>query len=144
MAVLAVLFGSTLLYRGLGSLGISLFATWQESARFALATMFLFTAASHFAPMRKDLIAMVPPMFPRPDLLVFATGVLEIAGALGLLFQATRPWAAYGLIALLVAMFPANASAALRAVKLRGKPPTPLPVRAAMQMLFIVWAWWVK
>lgn len=144
MAVLVVLFASLLLYRTLGALGASLFATWQESARFALATMFLFTAIAHFAPMRKDLIAMVPPGFPRPDLLVFATGLLEAAGALGLLLPATRTWAAYGLIALLVAMFPANVSAARRGVKLRGRPPTPLAIRAPMQALFIAWAFWVR
>lgn len=144
MAVLIVLFGSLLVYRGLGSLGISIFATWQESARFALATMFAFTTISHFAPMRKDLIAMVPPSFPRPDVLVFATGLLELTGAFGLLIAATRTWAAWGLIALLVAMFPANFSAARRGVKLRGRPPTPLWLRGPMQGLFILWAWWVK
>jgi uncharacterized membrane protein len=144
MAVLAVLFGSLLLCRDLGALGVELFATWQESARFALATMFAFTAVSHFAPMRKDLIAMVPPTFPRPDLLVFATGILEVAGALGLLIAATRTWAAYGLIALLLSMFPANVSAARRGVKLRSRPPTPLLIRAPMQLLFIAWAYWVR
>ena len=90
------------------------------SARFALATMFVFTAVSHFAPMKKDLIAMVPPNLPRPDLLVFATGVLELAGAAGLLIEATRLWAACGLILLMVAMLPANVSAARRNIKLRG------------------------
>ena len=66
MQVLGVLFGSLLLYRGLGTAGVSLFASWIVSARFALATMFVFTAVSHFAPMKKDLIAMVPPNLPRP------------------------------------------------------------------------------
>lgn len=57
MQVLAVLIGSLFLYRALGSLGLSLFVTWIASARFALATMFVFTAVSHFAPMKRDLIA---------------------------------------------------------------------------------------
>src|SRR6202011_2408619 len=92
MQVLAVLFGSLLLYRVLGATCVALFASWLESARFALATMFVFTAVSHFAPMRKDLIAMAPPGLPRPDLLVYTTGVLELAGAGGLLFDATRFW----------------------------------------------------
>jgi uncharacterized membrane protein len=114
------------------------------SARFALATMFVFTAVSHFAPMRKDLIAMVPPSLPRPDLLVFFTGILELAGAAGLLFEATRFWAALGLILLLVALFPANVSAARRGIKLRGHRVTPLWIRAPMQVLFVVWAWCVR
>src|ERR1700740_2047860 len=111
MLVLAVLFGSLVLYRILGAAGVPLFAGWMDSARFALATMFAFTAVSHFAPMRKDLIAMVPPGLPRPDLLVFATGVLELAGAAGLLFKPARFWAACGLILLMAAMLPANVSA---------------------------------
>ena len=88
MQVLVVLFGSLVLYRAAGTAGVSVFSSWIVSARFALATMLVFTGASHFAPMRKDLIAMVPPGLPRPDLLVFATGVLEVAGAAGLLFEA--------------------------------------------------------
>ena len=59
MQVLTVLLGSLLLYRVLGAAGVSLFASWMESARFALATMFFFTAVSHFAPMRKDLIELL-------------------------------------------------------------------------------------
>ena len=42
MQVLAVLFGSLLLYKALGFAGVSVFASWGDSARFALATMFLF------------------------------------------------------------------------------------------------------
>ena len=85
MQVLLILFGSLLVFRVLGFAGIGVFATWEQSARVALATMFLFTAASHFAPMKQDLVAMVPPGLPRPDLLVFITGLAEIAGAVGLL-----------------------------------------------------------
>lgn len=144
MVVLIVLFVSLLAYRALGALGVSLFATWVESARFALATMFTFTAISHFAPMKKDLIAMVPPALPRPDLLVLLTGILELAGAAGLLFESTRPWAAWGLILLLVAMFPANVNAARRGVQLRGRRPTPLWIRTPMQVLFVLWAFWVR
>ena len=144
MAVLIVLFGSLLLYRGLGALGVALFGTWLNSARFALATMFAFTAVSHFAPMRKDLIAMVPPALPRPDLIVLATGFLEIAGAIGLVIPATRAWAAWGLMALLIAMFPANVRAARQELAIRGRPASPLWVRAPMQILFVLWAWCVK
>ena|SRR5690349_12040323 len=126
MVVLIVLFASLLLYRTLGALGVSLFATWVNCARFALSTMFVFTAVSHFPPMRKDLIAMVPPALSRPAWLVSVTGILEIAGAIGLLIEATRTWAAWGLTALLVVMFLANVSAARRGIKLRRRPVSPL------------------
>jgi uncharacterized membrane protein len=144
MAVLVVLFGSLLVFRALGLVGLVRFDSWMVSARFALAAMFAFTAVSHFAPMRKDLIAMVPEGLPRPDLFVLATGVLELAGAVGLLFGATRFWAALGLILLMAAMFPANISAALRKLQIRGRRVTPLWLRTPMQALFIAWAWWVR
>ncbi|MGC2108228.1 MAG: DoxX family protein [Candidatus Korobacteraceae bacterium] len=144
MAVLVVLFGSLLLYRGLGSIGTAALQSWLVSARFALATMFFFTAMAHFASPRNDLIAMVPPSFPRPDVLVTITGILEFAGAIGLLLAPTRQWAAWGLILLLLAMFPANVSAAQRGVQLRGHAATPLWIRIPVQILFIAWAWWVR
>jgi uncharacterized membrane protein len=144
MQVVVVLFGALVMYRVLGALGASVFATWLDSARFALSTMFVFTAISHFAPMRRDLIAMVPPRLPRPELLVFATGILELAGAGGLLIEATRFWAACGLILLMAAMLPANISAARRGIALRGRRATPLWLRVPMQVLFAAWAWYVR
>lgn len=144
MQVLFILFGSLLLFRILGFAGIDVFATWEQSARVALATMFLFTAVSHFAPMKKDLIAMVPPALPRPDLLVFMTGVAELAGAIGLLIPRLTFWAACGLILLLGLMLPANISAARRGILLRGRRATPLWLRVPIQVLFIAWAWAVR
>jgi uncharacterized membrane protein len=144
VSVLIILFGSLVVFRGLGSAGVSFFATWAASARVALATMFLCTAASHFAPMRRDLIAMVPPALPHPEVLVFLTGVAELAGAVGLLVPSLRFWAACGLILLLVLMLPANVSAARRGVLLRGRRATPIWMRVPMQMLFMGWAWVVR
>jgi hypothetical protein len=65
---------------------------------------------------------MVPPALPEPALLVTITGVLELAGAAGLLSRRTAPWAAAGLSALLVAMFPANVCAAVEGLTLCGDP----------------------
>jgi uncharacterized membrane protein len=144
MPVLIVLFGSLLLYRVLGAFGIPPFATWIESARFALSTMVGFTAISHFAPVKKDLIAMVPPRLPHPPLIVFVTGIMDFGVAVGLLIEKTRPWAAWGHFVLLVAIFPANISAARRGLRIRGRPVSPLWMRAPMQILFILWAWFVR
>jgi uncharacterized membrane protein len=144
MQVLVVLFGSLLLFRVLGGVGINVFSTWLVSARGALAAMFLFTAVSHFAPMRKDLMAMVPPALPRPDVLVFLTGVAEALGAVGLLIPQTRFWAACGLMLLMLLMLPANVRAARRGVLLRGRRAMPLWLRVPMQALFIGWAWIVR
>jgi uncharacterized membrane protein len=144
MVVLIILFGSLLVFRASGLVGVAMFATWLASARAALAVMFLFTSMSHFTPMKKDLIAMVPASLPRPGVLVFITGIAEALGAIGLLIPTTRFWAACGLIALLLALLPANISAARRGLLLRGRPATPLLLRIPMQVLFIGWAWVVR
>ena len=60
MIVLGVLLAALLLFRGLGVLGVDLFSNWQESAAWALAVMFLFTASVHFTKTKEDFIAMVP------------------------------------------------------------------------------------
>jgi uncharacterized membrane protein len=127
--VLLVLFGSLVFFGALGVAGVAAFQSWILSARVALAVMFLLTASFHFTPMKKDLIAMVPPELPRPDLLVLLTGIAELAGAIGLLIPAIRYWAALGLIVLMAAVLPANISATKRSVLLRGQPPTPLSLR---------------
>src|SRR5512142_2827540 len=92
-----------------GLLGVHPLDSWPPALRVGLALMFVVTGLAHFVPARRaGLVAMVPPALPRPDLLVTGTGVLELAGAAGLLVPATAPWAATGLAALMVAMFPAN------------------------------------
>jgi uncharacterized membrane protein len=143
MAPVIVLVGATLLLRGLGVLGVAPFDTWIESARVALALMFLFTASAHFTRMKEDLIRMVPPSFPNPRALVFATGVLEILGAIGLLLPATRRLAAWSLALMLLALFPANVSAARRGLTLGSKPVTPLAIRLPIQLLFLAVTLWV-
>lgn len=137
MAPILTLTAATLLARLVGALGADAL-DWQTSLRVGLAAMFLLTGAVHFAPkFRDDMIRMVPPALPAPAALVALTGVLELAGAVGLLVPATAPAAALCLAALLVAMYPANHSAARRGVPLAGKPATPIGIRTAEQLLFI-------
>ncbi len=142
MPVLIVLFVSWLLMRGMGALGLSAFATWRDSARFALAAMFVFTASAHFTQMKHDMAKMIPPVFPQPLLIVYLTGILELLGAAGLILPRTQAVAAVCLIALLIGMFTANVHAALTGITLRGKPVTPLWLRTPMQILFIGLLWW--
>ncbi len=90
------------------------------------------------------LIVLVPPALPHPDLILRLTGIMELAGAIGLLCEATRFWAAWRLILLLMAMFPANVSSARRGVWIRGRPATPLWIRTPMQALLIPGVWCVR
>ena len=142
MAVLIVLLVAWLIFRGVGALGVAAFATWQDTACYALATMFVFTAIAHFNRMKYDLARMIPPFFPQPLRIVYITGVLELLGAAGLLLPRFRPLAGVCLIALLIGMFVANVHAAQKGITLRGKPPTPLWLRTPLQVLFIALLWW--
>jgi uncharacterized membrane protein/quinol monooxygenase YgiN len=115
----------------------SLHGHWPTALRGGLAAMFTLTGVTHFVALREDLIAMVPPALPAPGLLVTVTGLLQLAGAAGLLWRATAHWAAAGLTGLLIAMFPANVYAALSGNGLNGAQPTPLGVRTVMQLVFV-------
>ena len=99
--------------------------------------MFLFTASAHWGKRRGDLIAMVPRIFPRPDLMVSVTGVFEILGAAGLWIPAIAPIAASCLALLLSALFPANIRAAREHLTIGGRPATALPLRTLLQLVFI-------
>lgn len=132
-----VLITALLAFRVAGAAGLPVVDDWLISLRAALAVMFLLTASAHWGKRRPDLIRMVPPGFPRPDLLVTITGVLEILGAVGLLVPATTRVAAVCLALLLIAMFPANIHAARRHVSIASKPTTNLGLRTALQVVFV-------
>lgn len=133
-----VLTGVFIVLRVLGLAGIDALDDWQAALRGGLAVMFTLTGITHFlGARRRDFVAMVPPGWPRPELLVTVTGVLELAGAVGLLLPLTSPLAAVCLALLLVTMFPANVSAARRGLVLGGRPATSLPIRTALQIVFI-------
>ena len=128
---------STLLLKVIGVAGVDLLDSWTWCLRGGLALMFLFTASAHWREQRGDLIAMVPSAFPRPDLIVSATGVLEILGAVGLLIPAIAPVAATCLAMLLISLFPANIRAAREGLTIGGRPATALPLRTLLQLVFI-------
>jgi uncharacterized membrane protein len=141
MAPLIALIVGGALARLAGLAGISALDGWHPALRVGLALMFVLTGIAHFVGQRRaDLIAMVPPRLPRPDLLVTLTGVLELAGAVGLLIPATARLAAAGLGLLMLAMFPANVSAARRGLLLAGRPVTPLGQRTILQLVFVATA----
>jgi uncharacterized membrane protein len=145
MAPLVVMLAAWLALRAAGAAGlVPLLDSWTQALRYALAAMFVFTAASHFVPAtRRDLIRMVPPALPAPGLLVSLTGVLELLGAVGLSLAAFVRPAAFALMALLVALFPANEHAARAQVAIAGRPATPLALRLPLQLFWMAALWWV-
>jgi uncharacterized membrane protein len=80
---------------------------------------------------------IIPPFFPAPLALVYISGIAEIAGGVGLLIPKLRRAAAWGLVAMLIAVFPANIYMAV-------KNPQAwfLWARLPLQLLLIWWVLW--
>ncbi|OSC38992.1 DoxX family protein [Mycobacterium decipiens] len=137
MAPLITLLLGSVVARMVGWLGVAYVNNWTAAVAVGLAAMFALTGIAHFAPPRRgDLIAIVPPRLPAPALLVTSTGVLELLGAVGLLFPGTRMATAVCLLALMLAMFPANIYASRMA-----NPPksmtSRLSLRSAIEVVFL-------
>jgi uncharacterized membrane protein len=97
-----------------------------------------FVAADAFAQI-------VPPQLPWPYALVFISGVLEILLGLALVPDRTRRLAGWGLVALYVAVFPANVYMAAANVHIGDMPPLPPALlwgRLPFQVVFIALALW--
>lgn len=144
MAPLFILVISILLLRGLGFLGFRRLSSWREAGLIAVAIMFLFTGSTHFSGMKHDYAAMLPGPLSDSLWIIYLTGVLQIAGAVGLLVPRTRKLAGICLALLLVAMFPGNVYAALNEIEFRGEPPTPLWLRTPIQLFFIGMVLWTS
>ncbi|MCV7220350.1 DoxX family protein [Mycolicibacterium elephantis] len=137
MIVVLTLVLGTLAARLAGWLGVGYLDSWPSAIAVGLAAMFVLTGVAHFVnPLRRDMIAIVPPRLPAPALLVTVTGVLELVGAAGLLYPPTRVAAAVGLFLLLLVMFPANVYAA-RMPNAPKSMTTRLDLRTVEQVLFL-------
>ena len=144
MISLFVLVISFVLLRGLGALAVQRLSSWREAGRGALVIMFLFTGFSHFSRLKYYFAALIPEPLPNGLWIIYLSGAFEIAGAVGLLIPRTRRLAGVCLVLLLVAMFPANGNAIINGLPLGGNAPTPLWVRAPMQLLYIGMVWWTS
>jgi uncharacterized membrane protein len=102
---------------------------------------FVIAGAMHFiAP--ESYVAMMPRSLPAHRELVYASGIAEIAGGLGLMHQRTRVWAGRWLIATLVAVFPANVNMALNPDRYAQRVPggqRALIARLPLQAMLIAW-----
>lgn len=108
---------------------------------YAIGVLFVVAGALHFKNPR-TYEAIVPPFLPAHRQLVLISGFFEIVGGAGVMLPRTRALAAYGLIALLVAVFPANIYMAAdhqRFEKL--VPPWALYGRLPLQFVMIWWIW---
>ena len=114
----------------------------MHGLKVALAIVMTVAGLGHFlAPRMYE--AMMPRWLPAHRPLVLISGALEIILGLGLLFEQTQRTAAWALIALFIAVLPANVHMALNKVPLNGKPVPAwaLWLRLPLQLVFIGWAY---
>ena len=106
-----------------------------------IGVLFLAAGALHFKnPAMYE--AIVPPFLPKARELVFISGFFEMLGGLGVILPLTRKPAGWGLIALLLAIFPANVYMALDREKFGSLAPAALLYgRLPLQFLLIYWVW---
>jgi uncharacterized membrane protein len=109
-------------------------------ARIILAVLFVVAGVLHFV-LTPAYMRIMPSYLPSPRLLVLLSGLFEIMGGAGLLVPQTRRLAAWGLIALLIAVLPANVQMALDHAQWRTIPEWALWARVPMQFPLILWAW---
>ena len=116
-------------------------ADWRTPMRWLAILGFILAGLNHFR--HPDFYrSIIPPGFPSPAALVAISGIAEIAGGVGLAIPRLRRAAGWGLIALLVAVFPANLYMALDPDRFAGLhvAPSLLWLRLPLQAVFI---WWV-
>lgn len=138
MITFYVLIISFFFFLGMGQIGFPYFDNWHTSLQAAIAVMLLIAASARWGKRKDDLIRMVPSVFPRPDLIVMITGLLEIAAAIGILIPVLSRVVSICLAILFIAMFPANIKAAKEKLTMAGKQAPSLWLRTVIQIFFIV------
>jgi uncharacterized membrane protein len=118
--------------------------------RYVIAILFVIGGILHF--INADLyLKIMPPYIPWHLAMVYISGVAEIAGGVGLLVPSLRKPAAWGLVALLIAVFPANVYMAVDRIQVTSRPIPQallwarLPLQAVMIWLVLfVRKQWVR
>ena len=107
----------------------------------AMASIYLGIGTLHFL-RPEGFVQIVPPFVPWPLATVYVSGVAELALGIGLLVPRTRALAAWGVVALLIAVFPANLYHWWGDVAVGGQTAPPLyhALRLPMQAVLIAWA----
>jgi uncharacterized membrane protein len=123
-------------------------ARLERPLLYVMSAFYVVAGAMHFV-IPGVYAQIVPPGLPQPLALVYLSGAAEILLGVGVLFPRTRRLAAWGIVVLLVAVFPANVYMATHDVVLEGVPawansPSDAATwaRLPFQLVFVGWAWW--
>jgi uncharacterized membrane protein len=112
----------------------------MRTLRRLVGPFFVFAGVMHFV-IPRTYRTIVPPWVPTPDAMVYASGVAEIAGGVGMMVPARRRAAGWWLIATMVGVFPANLHMAMNAEDYPAVPggAASLWARLPVQGVFIAW-----
>jgi uncharacterized membrane protein len=121
---------------------------FERPLRYAMGAVYVAAGVLHFlAPASFERV--VPPSLPRPRALVYVSGVAEVVLGAGVLFERTRRLSAWGIVALLVAVFPANVytvtddvAGELAPDGTEGVARAVAWARLPFQGVLVLWAWW--
>ncbi|WP_202593902.1 DoxX family protein [Halorubrum halophilum] len=120
----------------------------KRPLRYAMSAAYVIAGITHFlAP--KAFARVVPPGLPKPRALVYLSGIAEVGLGFGVACDRTRRGSAWGIMALLGAVFPANVymatddvAADLAPNRLSGVARAVAWARLPLQGVLLLWAWW--
>jgi uncharacterized membrane protein len=116
-------------------------STFKIVMKYLLALLFILAGVNHFRDPGFYLRIM-PPYLPWPSALHLIAGFFEFVFGVMLLIPRFQKWAAWGLIALLLAIFPANIHMAVNHHLYPEVSMVFLWIRLPLQFVPIAWAWW--
>ena len=112
---------------------------WRKIVLFGLAAFFINIGVNHF--VNPDFyLSIMPPAFPMHAEAVYVSGFFEVLGGICVLIPRLRKIAGWGLVALLVAVYPANIYMAITPEAFPDFPVALLYVRLVFQFVFFYWA----
>jgi uncharacterized membrane protein len=108
---------------------------------YLMAVLYVLAGSLHFVKP-KMYLRIMPPYLPEPLFLVYLSGAIEIALGVLLFFGQTRSLAAWGVIALLIAVLPANIYMLQKGGEAFRMSDWVLWVRLPLQIVLMAWAFW--
>lgn len=115
-----------------------------EIHRYLISGLFLITGILHFIKPQL-FVKIMPDYIPYHLMMVYISGAAEVIGGLSIHFAKTQVWAGWGLILLLIAVFPANVNMTIKAVQKSGYTSLfsiATIVRLLLQFVLIYWVYW--
>ena len=110
----------------------------ETIALYIMAAFLIFAGISHFTK-KNFFMKVMPPYIPKHEEMVIISGIVEIILGIGLLFSQTKSLAAWGIILLFIAVFPANIYM-VTSGKFKKIPKWMLWLRLPLQFILIAWA----